>query len=215
MQIQAEVRAHAQAQHEQMMMASQMRGARPAPDMLPPFTNMPHMGPMVMALPPFPFGPGAIPPHLANNPQFQQMMQLQLQNIMYNQYALGQMGGQQRGLNSSKRLWQEPPRNRERERGYLTRPPRETQPREWYLMCNRERDWVIKIQLLQMHTDNPFLENYYYLHWKDREQQRKELEKEREKEIIEAKEEEKETQEENNSKQAEAEESQQPAPPRE
>ena len=30
------------------------------------------------------------------------------------------------------------------------------------LMTQREKDWVVKIQLLQLHTDNPYIDDYYY-----------------------------------------------------
>jgi len=30
------------------------------------------------------------------------------------------------------------------------------------LMTQREKDWVIKIQLLQLHTDNPYVDDYYF-----------------------------------------------------
>ena len=30
------------------------------------------------------------------------------------------------------------------------------------LMQQREKDWVIKIQLLQLHTDNPYVDDYYF-----------------------------------------------------
>jgi hypothetical protein len=30
------------------------------------------------------------------------------------------------------------------------------------LMTQREKDWVTKIQLLQLHTDNPYVDDYYY-----------------------------------------------------
>lgn len=30
------------------------------------------------------------------------------------------------------------------------------------LMTQREKDWIIKIQLLQLQTDNPYLDDYYY-----------------------------------------------------
>ena len=30
------------------------------------------------------------------------------------------------------------------------------------LMTQRERDWVVKIQLLQLHTENPYVDDYYY-----------------------------------------------------
>jgi len=30
------------------------------------------------------------------------------------------------------------------------------------LMTQREKDWVVKIQLLQLHTDNPYVDDYYY-----------------------------------------------------
>jgi len=33
-------------------------------------------------------------------------------------------------------------------------------------MTQREKDWVIKIQLLQLHTDNPYVDDYYYTTWK-------------------------------------------------
>ena len=30
------------------------------------------------------------------------------------------------------------------------------------LMTQREKDWVVKIQLLQLHTDNPYVDDYYH-----------------------------------------------------
>jgi hypothetical protein len=30
------------------------------------------------------------------------------------------------------------------------------------LMTQREKDWIIKIQLLQLHTDNPYVDDYYF-----------------------------------------------------
>lgn len=30
------------------------------------------------------------------------------------------------------------------------------------LMTKREKDWIIKIQLLQLNTDNPYLDDYYF-----------------------------------------------------
>ena len=30
------------------------------------------------------------------------------------------------------------------------------------LMTQKERDWIIKIQLMQLHTNNPYLDDYYY-----------------------------------------------------
>jgi len=30
------------------------------------------------------------------------------------------------------------------------------------LMTQREKDWVVKIQLLQLHTDTPYVDDYYY-----------------------------------------------------
>jgi len=30
------------------------------------------------------------------------------------------------------------------------------------LMTQREKDWVVKIQLLQLHTENPYVDDYYY-----------------------------------------------------
>lgn len=31
-----------------------------------------------------------------------------------------------------------------------------------HLMTQKERDWIIKIQLMQLHTSNPYLDDYYY-----------------------------------------------------
>ena len=31
------------------------------------------------------------------------------------------------------------------------------------LMTQKEKDWVIKIQMLQLHTDNPYIDDYYYM----------------------------------------------------
>jgi len=33
------------------------------------------------------------------------------------------------------------------------------------LMTQKEKDWIIKIQLLQLHTENPYLDDYYYTTW--------------------------------------------------
>ena len=30
------------------------------------------------------------------------------------------------------------------------------------LMTQREKEWIIKIQLLQLHTDNPYVDDYYF-----------------------------------------------------
>jgi len=30
------------------------------------------------------------------------------------------------------------------------------------LMTQREKDWIVKIQLLQLHTENPYVDDYYY-----------------------------------------------------
>lgn len=30
------------------------------------------------------------------------------------------------------------------------------------LMTQREREWIIKIQLMQLHTDNPYIDDYYF-----------------------------------------------------
>jgi hypothetical protein len=30
------------------------------------------------------------------------------------------------------------------------------------LMTQREKDWIVKIQLLQLHTDNPYVDDYYF-----------------------------------------------------
>ena len=39
----------------------------------------------------------------------------------------------------------------------------ETEEEEYAgLMLQREKDWVIKIQLLQLQTDNPYLDDFYY-----------------------------------------------------
>ena len=29
-------------------------------------------------------------------------------------------------------------------------------------MTQKEKDWIIKIQLMQLHTENPYLDDYYY-----------------------------------------------------
>ena len=38
------------------------------------------------------------------------------------------------------------------------------EPRDEYanLMNQREKDWVIKIQMLQLQTNNPYLDDYYF-----------------------------------------------------
>ena len=30
------------------------------------------------------------------------------------------------------------------------------------LMTQKEKDWIVKIQLMQLQTDNPYLDDYYY-----------------------------------------------------
>lgn len=40
-----------------------------------------------------------------------------------------------------------------------------SEQREFYYMTKTERDWVIRVQLLQLHMKDPFVEDYYYLHW--------------------------------------------------
>ncbi|KAL8564030.1 hypothetical protein ACOMHN_016319 [Nucella lapillus] len=40
------------------------------------------------------------------------------------------------------------------------------------LMTKKEKDWIIKIQLLQLNTDNPYLDDYYYTYYVLRKQQR-------------------------------------------
>ena len=30
------------------------------------------------------------------------------------------------------------------------------------LMTQREKDWIIKLQLMQLTTDNPYVDDYYY-----------------------------------------------------
>ncbi len=30
------------------------------------------------------------------------------------------------------------------------------------LMTQREKEWIIKIQLMQLHTDNPYVDDYYF-----------------------------------------------------
>ena len=30
------------------------------------------------------------------------------------------------------------------------------------LMEQREKDWIIKIQLMQLHTDSPYVDDYYF-----------------------------------------------------
>ena len=44
-------------------------------------------------------------------------------------------------------------------------PQRTPEQREFYYMTKTERDWVIRVQLLQLHMKEPFVEDYYYLHW--------------------------------------------------
>ncbi|CAD5118277.1 DgyrCDS6993 [Dimorphilus gyrociliatus] len=34
------------------------------------------------------------------------------------------------------------------------------------LMTQREKDWIVKVQLMQLHTDNPYTDDYYYTHWR-------------------------------------------------
>ncbi|XP_076466833.1 uncharacterized protein LOC143298052 [Babylonia areolata] len=40
------------------------------------------------------------------------------------------------------------------------------------LMTKKEKDWIIKIQLLQLNTDNPYLDDYYYTYYVLRKQHR-------------------------------------------
>lgn len=53
----------------------------------------------------------------------------------------------------------------QRGRDYNRDRPEKTQPIDEYagIMTQKEKDWVIKIQLLQLHTDNPYVDDYYYV----------------------------------------------------
>lgn len=31
------------------------------------------------------------------------------------------------------------------------------------LMTQREKDWIVKIQMMQLHTNNPYLDDFYYM----------------------------------------------------
>lgn len=54
------------------------------------------------------------------------------------------------------------------ERARLDQPPRMERREEVAadeyagLMQQREKDWIIKIQLLQLQTENPYIDDYYY-----------------------------------------------------
>ncbi|CAE1150933.1 PATL1 [Acanthosepion pharaonis] len=55
----------------------------------------------------------------------------------------------------------------QRGRDYNRDRPEKTQPIDEYagIMTQKEKDWVIKIQLLQLHTDNPYVDDYYYVRY--------------------------------------------------
>ncbi|XP_064628224.1 protein PAT1 homolog 1-like isoform X2 [Lineus longissimus] len=44
--------------------------------------------------------------------------------------------------------------------------PREPEDEYANLMTQREKDWIIKIQMMQLTTDNPYVDDYYYTQYK-------------------------------------------------
>jgi hypothetical protein len=136
MQVQLLMQANMQFQ---MMHRHQMLGARPmgAPPVLLP--GMPLAAQQRLAMPPAMMPPLPLPPVplLSNAPIF----------------ALHQRTAQRVGAeNLSPRFARQLPQ-------------RTPEQREFYYMTKTERDWVIRVQLLQLHMKDPFVEDYYYLHW--------------------------------------------------
>lgn len=43
-------------------------------------------------------------------------------------------------------------------------PPPQGPPRDEYagLLTRHEKDWLIKIQMIQLHTEDPYTDDYYY-----------------------------------------------------
>ena len=43
-------------------------------------------------------------------------------------------------------------------------PPTQGPPRDEYagLLTNREKEWLVKIQMIQLHTEDPYTDDYYY-----------------------------------------------------
>lgn len=55
--------------------------------------------------------------------------------------------------------WQNQPQRRQHQH---PRQGEEVEDEYAGLMTQKEKDWIIKIQLLQLNTDNPYLDDYYY-----------------------------------------------------
>lgn len=55
--------------------------------------------------------------------------------------------------------WQNQPQQRQHQH---PRQGEEVEDEYAGLMTQKEKDWIIKIQLLQLNTDNPYLDDYYY-----------------------------------------------------
>lgn len=138
---------------------NQQHGRPPGP---PGPYNHPHH-PLLPNGPPPPLapnGPGSMmlrtrllyPPPPSNNQQMQQQQQQQ-------QFALQQMNRQRRDSSSG---------------GGRVR--RESAVDDEYagLMSNREKQWLLNIQLLQLNTETPYFDDYYFTIFKERRSERSE-----------------------------------------
>lgn len=116
----------------------------------PPVLPPPH--PMFMQHPPH-HHPGQMPPLLPHQPTPQMLMEMAMANGNMNK---GGMAGMRRELSS----------------GIPMQPGGQSplRPVDEYanLMSQRDKQWLIGIQLMQLNTETPYIDDYYYTVYKER-----------------------------------------------
>jgi len=128
----------------------------------PPFMNAMHPG--MNAPPPGVFPPGMVPPPQHNPQHNSSVYPLQRQQMFQQQQMMMRhRAGFQTGMFPSGGM----PPPAERHWHNMPYGGQESEAADEYtgLMTQREKDWVIKIQMLQLHTDNPYVDDYYYTCW--------------------------------------------------
>ena len=116
-------------------------------------------------------GPGPPPPHLRQHLFNESMDGRDFRNNGYNHRDNRDYGDSRRDNREYQDNRQDRHDYRE-SRDYQRRPqyyqqrhyhPRDSNADEYAnLMTQREKDWIIKIQLLQLQTENPYLDDFYY-----------------------------------------------------
>ncbi|KAK7107897.1 protein PAT1 homolog 1-like isoform X2 [Littorina saxatilis] len=154
----------------------------PPPNM-PPHGHIPH-GP-IPHMPPMPNSPMGTPPHTRIPPpsnmqdmsphsrsQQQHHHVVDRRQEIYSQHGNGEASDKHRAYRTN---YQRPPpwQKNQPQRRQHQHPQQGEEVEDEYagLMTQREKDWIIKIQLLQLNTDNPYLDDYYYTYYTLRKKQ--------------------------------------------